>query len=400
MAETIIEVSGADFRGKSTQAELLTYFAWDKPTYNFGGFGKYSDRFPMNLPLQEDWRWWFQETTPEQLGDVLTEAYKARQHAVEMSPYEIGVVERGASMIRAQLTANFATRREIEVAECAEEMSTIIDTRLECPSKEVERFEFVLHEDTIWTEQIAPYLPYVRHARSQNPDYTSSQNEFYDQYLENLSRALGHFAVADYVIEVPVNGAAIDVQNSIRHHASLQRLKLPTLLEQNPLVMGIGGMSESGKGTLAQRLANDHGFTRLKLGFFNEMTRNADGGQRYGDPHLIAMNALRFLANNRHMDRVSLESLYGPHLPAEFKMLLGARWKTVMIEASDEVRMKRALKESDIDEAEAALALQRRKDSLKLAKGMTEYQEIADIFVNNEGSTDTMLKNVVEGLGI
>ena len=396
MTDTIIEVSGADFCGKTTQATMLTYYQWEKPAHNFGGFGKYSDRFPANLPPQEDWRWWFQETTPEQLGDVLTSAYNARQHAAASSSYAIGVVERGATMVRAQLAANFATRRNVSVADCAEEMGSIVDARLARPA--AARFEFVLEDDAAWLNRIGNCLRYVRSARQLNPDYTAYQNEFYAKYLMNLSSALGHFAAGEDTINVPVDTSAVNVQNAIRHHDALQGLHLPTLLEQDPLIVGIGGMSECGKGTLAQKLADEHGFTRLKLGYFNEVVRA--NGERYGDPHMIAMNALRFISTNRHLERASFESLYGPHIAAEFKTLLGDRWKAIAIEVSDDERVRRALREDPSADPAEVLAFQRKKDALKLSQGMAEYREVADIHVSNDGSIDTMVETVVKGLGI
>jgi len=398
MADSIIEISGADYCGKTTQATMLTYYQWEKPAHNFGGYGKYSDQFPIGLPPQDDWRWWFQETTPEQLGDALTSAYNTRQRAVEASPYELGIVERGASMVRAQLTANFATRRGVPVADCADEMGAIVDARLARPSAGTERYEFVLEDNAAWLDRIADCARYVRHARALNPDYTAGQNELYANYLLNLSSALGHFAAREQAIGVPVDAAAVDVQNVIRQHESLRELRLPTLLEQDPLIVGIGGLSESGKGTLAQKLADEHGFTRLKLGFFNETVRT--DGQRYGDPHQVAMNAVHFIATNRHLKRVSFESFHGPHIAAELKALLGDRWKSIAIDVTDDERVRRTLHENPAADPAEVLAFQRKKDGVKLAQGMADYLELADIRASNDGSIDTMVETVVKGLGI
>jgi len=151
---------------------------------------------------------------------------------------------------------------------------------------------------------------------------------------------------------------------------------------------------------IAEELSRKHGFTRLKLGFFNETAR-LQSEEYFGDPHVIAMNALRFIANNRHLERITFESFYGPHLASEFLTLLGSdRWKTIMLEVPDEVRRQRLIAQFPTANIDQIMEDQDRKDQQKLAQGILEYMEIADLRVDNSGTINQTVDRIIEGLKI
>lgn len=116
MSERIIEISGRDYIGKSTQADMLTYWSLQN-CKNFGGFGSFAHGIPNNQTEEELWNWWFRDTSFDELSDALVNAYLSRQDAVLNAPHDFVVVERGASMIGAQIAANFSTRTETAVEE-------------------------------------------------------------------------------------------------------------------------------------------------------------------------------------------------------------------------------------------------------------------------------------------
>jgi len=303
-------------------------------------------------------------------------------------------------MVRAQLVANFATRREVSIDDSVEEIDAFVSSKIEKPSPKTRKAEFILEIDQKWLDYMDGNLKYVRSPGSLADNFSKFQNEFYARYLTNLSEALGYFSRESSVAKVMVDRPAVDIQNSIRSHELISDLKLPQILEQDPLILGLAGLSESGKGTIAEELSRKHGFTRLKLGFFNETAR-LQSEEYFGDPHVIAMNALRFIANNRHLERITFESFYGPHLASEFLTLLGSdRWKTIMLEVPDEVRRQRLIAQFPTANIDQIMEDQDRKDQQKLAQGILEYMEIADLRVDNSGTINQTVDRIIEGLKI
>jgi len=165
--------------------------------------------------------------------------------------------------------------------------------------------------------------------------------------------------------------------------------------------VGLGGLSESGKGSVANELTDRYGFSRLKIGYFNEIVREGTGEQ-YGDPHEIAMNIVRFIANNRHLRRITLESFHSPNLAAELKLLLGERWQSIMLEVDKETRQRRTIEESRGEgiEADKAIATQAAKDTTKIERGALEYGHLADLRIDNSGPIEQTVSNIAKGLTI
>lgn len=296
MSQRIIEISGRDYIGKSTQADMLTYWSLQY-CKNFGGFGSFAHGIPNNQTEAEQWNWWFRDTSFNELSDTLVNAYLSRQDAISKAPHDLVVVERGASMIGAQIAANFSTRTETEVEENLERATeaTKLTTR---PIANMQKDEFVLQEDDSWQNRVGHMHDYLRRANAKGTPYSRDQQDFYKQYQRNLAKALLLLSDINNTTLSEVDGAAVDVQNKIRSHERIRDLRLPTILEQEPVVIGLSGLSEAGKGSVAQFMSEHYDFTRLKLGFFNEISRDKES---YGDVRTIAMNALHFIACNRHL---------------------------------------------------------------------------------------------------
>lgn len=238
---------------------------------------------------------------------------------------------------------------------------------------------------------------YLRRANAKGALYSQSQQDFYEQYQKNLAEALRLFSDISNVVITDVDGAAVDVQNKIRSQERIRDLRLPTILEQDPIVVGFSGLSEAGKGSIAQFMSERYGFTRLKLGFFNEISRD---GEPYGDARTIAMNAVHFIACNRHLKRVTFESLHGADLAAELKIMLGERWKTVFIDLADEKRTERLYSEKPSADLEVLTNEQRKKDNDKMIAGILGCKVLADIVVDNSGRLSETVDAIVKEINL
>lgn len=391
----LIEISGPDYVGKSTQAELLTY-ATGRFAHNFGGYGGYSDKLPSQLSADEDFAWWFRDTNLPQLGNALIGAYHNRARVALASPHELKVVERGATMVRAQLAANFATRREVDITEVVDEVDALVVPRLGTVPASA-RTEFYLSEQPAWTAQTHKLRQHGRQFKPDGNGYSEAQNAFYAQYMHNVRSALAHYHAqgTGMMQHVAVDRSAVDVQNLIRSNSALTSLHLPILLNHPHHYVGLAGMSESGKSSLAANLAALHGFARFKLGFFNEATRQDTA---YGKPSAIALRIAHFLVTNRFIQRASFESFHDPRLSAELKLLLGDHWTTVYLETPADTRQARLLAESPHIDPRVLLAEQGAKDARKSFHGTPGHATIADIIIQNTGSPEEATARLVDHL--
>lgn len=393
MANYIVEVSGADRTGKTTQAELLTYETQGRRIHNLGSFASYASRIPRFENPQDHFNWWFVDSCIDELSGALVEAYNDRYIAAEQSEAELAVVERGEAMLRSQIAALLAVRNGDDVVNSIDQANHIVGSRAYTGSQ-AEKTEVLLINTPNREAYKKKYENVIRSSNTEGGQFTLEQNELYSRYTDNLNRALGY--VAHTTCIQYVGSSAVATQNTLR--SGLSYVKLPRLFPQDPSFLGLAGLSESGKSAIAEELAASYGFTRLKIGYFNE--RNRQQSEGYGSPQKIALDIVHFLATNRHIEKATLESLHGPELSAELKMILGDMWNSAYIKLDDTERLRRLLLQFPDKEADVLIAEQREKDMTKLDAGVAKYISQADIVVDNSGSLEDSTRQIIESIGV
>ncbi len=396
MTKTIIEISGPDFVGKSTQAELLTYETQGIHVHNFGSFTGYSKKIPDNLSPKEFFEWWFVKSTFSELCEALIDAYNNRLTKVLLATnLDVAVVERGAGMLRAQLIATFLTRERKRPKDtlALNKIAKAVDKKIKndlAVTPLGSRIEIFLKPCTPWQKKIECYNQVLRSARSEGRSFSLKQNRLYATYQKNLEKILIDQHTNN--ITVLVDCPAIEVQNSIRQQVT--KHNIPPLFANNPVIVGLAGLSETGKGTVAQFLQDNYSFTRLKVGFFNEHTR--DYQKAYAKPSKTALTITHFLATNRHIDRATLESLHGVDISIALKLILGERWVPTLLTLSDKQRSERNTKQFAHLNPIKLKRQQQKKDKTKLQQGLAQYQQHADIVVNNSGTIEQTANKIVK----
>jgi dephospho-CoA kinase len=145
------------------------------------------------------------------------------------------------------------------------------------------------------------------------------------------------------------------------------------------LLVAFSGMSESGKSSHAEHLRCEHHFCRLKLKHFvANLTREGVPASAIE----VALELLRYLSDHYYLDRVSIESLHAPYLPALLKRLLGERLRIVYICAPPETRVRRSMAQHGLSEVEASAEVA-EKDHRKVSCGVEQIRAIADIVWDN-----------------
>ncbi len=399
MAKTIIEISGPDFVGKSTQAELLTYETQALHVHNFGSLAGYSKKMPDSLSPQEFFKWWFEKSSFNELCSALIDAYNNRLATIEKAEnLDIAVVERGRDMLRAQLVATFLTRENKNTKDTValEKITTAVENKIAKYMVDVprdSRVEIFLKPCKPWQSEIECYHKVLRSARSEGSSFSGSQNKLYANYQKNLSTVLELQTESNS--SILVDCPAVDVQNVIR--AQVRKHNIPPLFANNPVIVGLAGLSETGKGAVAQFLQDNFAFTRLKIGFFNEHSR--DHQKAYAKPSKTALTITHFLATNRHIQRATLESLHGTDISIALKLILGERWVPTLLTSPDTLRVQRNNSQFTNTDPTKLRRDQQNKDKTKLKQGLAEYQEHADIVVDNSGTIKQTANKIVKHIG-
>ncbi|MEQ9228534.1 MAG: hypothetical protein RLO15_19480 [Parvibaculum sp.] len=172
-----------------------------------------------------------------------------------------------------------------------------------------------------------------------------------------------------------------------------------------PLVLALGGYSESGKSSSARHLST-RGFARIKIAaLYKRIHEQADTdlglvewsswidaenpewiGRRFADE-------LRAELKRHSADRCTIESLYGDTLARELKRLFGDRFKVVFIDLDHDTRLKRQMEREGLATLDEARAMMEPRDEMKRRWGVDRVRMLADIVLQNNGAiSDLHLK--------
>lgn len=365
-----ISISGSDGVGKTQQISLL---AMDGEGLQFTGrLTDYSDRWPKLAPA-DDFNWWFKEVPFHDFVSIVTESLRNRRAACVVG--RTAVHDRGVRMFKAVCAATMVARGESAEVDAAR----IVDELFLKAGVVEDGSEILLRISPTYQEETRQ-LREVIEARDQK--YLPWQNELYARYQKWLAIFMDHyFSGLSSANVITVNDCILGIQTQLRE--SIGGMGYPV----SPMPCGnlkklvaFGGLSESGKSSYADRLRTHHGYSRLKIKYFDDVVR--DRGLA-SCPETIASELLVFLDSHKHLTHVSIESLHNANLPAYLKLLFGSRMKIVYLDVPQETRVARTSHELGISVQDAAKKVA-EKDAVKIERGADKVAEIADIVFRNE----------------
>ncbi|MGW4651896.1 nucleotidyltransferase domain-containing protein, partial [Kitasatospora sp. NPDC004289] len=140
-------------------------------------------------------------------------------------------------------------------------------------------------------------------------------------------------------------------------------------------VVGLGGLSESGKSTMGEYLSTCHGHDRLKIDYLIEQAAAHAGiTDPYALPPVVRAELLldgldRYAAAHHYLTRITIESLHEYDVTAELRRMLGGQLTVTYVDTTAEVRKRRGT---------AGAADVEVRDTVKKARGADRIREIAD----------------------
>jgi hypothetical protein len=382
-----VSINGADNVGKTTQIALLPC----RYSILLPGSLHESDEKLGSLHrngLLKEW-WWgspddeFVSTIFSALRDRFSASMASKQKAM-------AVFDRGSAMFKAVAVATIAVKnKDYE----------LIDAR--------KRVEEILHDKDIpvFAEHLAILLKHgddidesvnITLAREVEPE-----DARYRTYQTLLQTELQHQQECGVYHHVIIAGPAdthIEVQDKIRATInsscpSILPQPLPPVLGKLSTVYAFGGLSESGKSTLAQSLCNYYkpGLAfRTKIAYFldqaSEKLRQSVYSLTEKEQATMFLHELEDFSNRHYwINAISIESLHKDVMTSWLKTWMGDKFQIIYVETADDLRYKRSLiPYEDIV----------RNDATKRERGAERIKSTANLVLDNNGSIDRTLEQL------
>lgn len=365
-----IGINGVDNLGKSTQIRLLPFFSSESLRI-MDSLSHYVSE--LSLPPKESFKWWM-ESDPAEFTRAIALGVKAR---IDESRADICILDRGTFMFRAVCLAKWLLHERVSLATLSAHVSEIFGS---CGALEDE-LNVLLTRDQQYIDQTRVLRSFLTGAVKKASPFTEDENRLYGRYQNNLTDAIEQVASESNVVYVSAGAPILEVQNAIRRglNAAIGKTLFVNLAAQTKLIVGLSGMSESGKSTMAEKLVAESNGVRLKLNFFN-FGQISDCSPEES----LAIKFMLFCHTHYFRQNFTVESLHGIRLSAYLKLFFGSRFRLLYLDTPLDVRVQR-WQDANTVTWEAALQAISARDAEKEILGCSQIAGIADEVVVFKG---------------
>jgi hypothetical protein len=367
-ADELVSVSlnGVDNVGKSTQVAWLGRGI--PGVHAVGSVDAWDSRW-REVAAGNFAQWWFADSsTAEHVRLMLSSHYARRSGSARLA-----LEDRGLPMLRATCAATAAVKEGISVAEALRRVDRIAAGLPAAPPR---------REVHVLLRRSNGPADEAREALLREPGPADERYAAYQHALAQIIAVQAGQGEYDAVLDIG-NAPILDVQRQLRTRLAAFGIPVVPLPDASPdRLWVLAGLSEGGKSTVGALLRDEHGVTRLKIGYLLEVAALRAG---MADPYYwpepeqaerLTEEILRFAAACKAR-AVSIESAHRFEATAHLKRVWGERCRIVYVDAAPAVRAARTAETED---------QLRARDAVKRERGAHRIAGIADHVIDNSGS--------------
>lgn len=369
-----VSLNGLDNVGKSTQAAWLrrgipgvhavgSVDAWDSRWREVaaGGFAQ----------------WWFADSsTAEHVQLMLSSHYARRSGSARLA-----LEDRGLPMLRATCAATAAVKEGISVAEALRRVDRIAAGLAAVqPRREVH----------VLLRRSDDPVQEAREALLREPRPVGERYAAYQHALAEIIAVQAERGMYDAVLDIG-DAPILDVQRQLRTRLAGFGIPVVSLPDTSPdRLWVLAGLSEGGKSTVGALLRDEHGVTRLKIGYLlgvAALRAGAADPYQWPEPEQaerLTEEILHF-ASACKAQAISVESAHRFEATAHLKRVWGDCCLIVYVDAAHAIRVSRTAETED---------QLRTRDAIKCERGAHQISEIADHVIDNSGSLSALKSTV------
>lgn len=386
----VVSLNGPDNVGKTTQLGL---FPRSYSTIIVGGLHDCDGRISQMLEDGSLKDWWWNSSEEDFVCTIYAALGRRSQHTMNGEETTFALLDRGKVMFDAVIAAVFATKsKEGDLDEARLRRYSIIqENSLQVPGEELAIL--LKHGKTLEDS--------VRISLERENKPVDDRYRRYQTFLQRELQYQEDHGAYQHTILASGPDTHREVQDEIRRVVKSYRddPQLTPVLHNITRVYALSGLSESGKSTFAQKPCEHFGPSlafRSKIVYFNDEASETMRKSLYElsekeQATLLLHGLERFSYRYYWLKILTVESLHRDTVAMWLKTWMGDKLQIIFVDTSEALRLERSLVPLN------DLVI---NDDMKRERGVELIRQRADFILDNNGSLDDSLQQLLRYVGL